>query len=44
MIDFECFQKIKFLHHQEKLTRQQIAKKLSLDSKTVSKWLGLWIP
>ena len=40
MIDFDLYQKIHFLHHQDKLTRKQIAQKLSLDTKTVSKWLA----
>lgn len=39
MIDYDLFNKIHFLHHQDKLTQQQIAQKLSLDTKTVAKWL-----
>ena len=40
MIDFDLYTRIHFLHHQDKLTHQQIAQKLSLNSKTVAKWLA----
>ena len=40
MIDFDLYTKIHFLHHQDKLTGQQIAQKLSLNPKTVAKWLA----
>jgi transposase len=40
VIDYDLFTRIHFLHHQEGLTQQQIAHKLSLDTKTVAKWLA----
>lgn len=40
MIDYDLFTRIHFLHHQDKLTHQQIAHKLSLNTKTIAKWLG----
>jgi len=39
MIDFETFQKIKNYHNQQGLTAPQIARHLSLDSRTVKHWL-----
>lgn len=40
MIDYEFFQKAKHLREQEGLTPPQIADALSLDVRTVRKWLG----
>ena len=39
MIDFAQYTRMQHLHKEDKLTHQQIAQKLSLDSKTVAKWL-----
>ena len=39
MIDFETFQKIKNYHNQQGLTAPQIARHLSLHSRTVKHWL-----
>ena len=39
MIDFAQYTQMQHLHKEDKLTHQQIAKKLSLDIKTVAKWL-----
>jgi transposase len=40
MIDFELFSKIKSYHEQKGLRPSQIAAELSLDPRTVVKWLG----
>jgi len=39
MIDFDLFSKIKHYHEQKGLTAAQIARELSLDARTVAKWL-----
>lgn len=39
MIDFAQYTQMQHLHKEDQLTHQQIAQKLSLDSKTVAKWL-----
>jgi len=39
VIDFAQYTHMQHLHKEDKLTHQQIAQKLSLDSKTVAKWL-----
>jgi len=39
MIDYELFCKIKNLKEQHGLTSAQISRELSLDSRTVAKWL-----
>ena len=40
MIDFETFQKIKLYHSQQGLTVPQIARHLTLDTRTVEYWLN----
>ena len=40
MTDYELFCQIKHLKEHEKLTAAQIAAKLSIDGRTVAKWLN----